>query len=136
MKKNLNADALVLDLRHLTEETLSSYENITLNATVTLTNPAAQALLSRYNVKLDTMASCNVPDEVRASVVNGKTTLTAADKSEKRQVLVVNGKVTLTPDAADTLRRGSFCHSAAKCPHFLGITQKMQKPLDSTWFLH
>lgn len=121
MKKNLNADALVLDLRHLTEETLSSYENITLNATVTLTNPAAQALLSRYNVKLDTMASCNVPDEVRASVVNGKTTLTAADKPEKRQVLVVNGKVTLTPDAADTLRQyeAIVLNGKACCPQSL-----------------
>ena len=31
MKKKLNANAIVLDLRRLTEETLSAYEDISLN---------------------------------------------------------------------------------------------------------
>lgn len=121
MKKNLNAHAVVLDLRHVTEETLSTYENITLDAVVALTNPRVQALLSQYNVKLDALLSRNVPDDLRANVVNGKTTLSAASKPENRQVLVVNGKLTVTPDAADTLRQyeALVLNGKATCPESL-----------------
>ena len=82
MKKKLNANAIVLDLRRLTEETLSAYEDISLNAVITLTTPRAQALLSQYNVKLNTVLCKNLPDDadIRASVTNGKTTLSAASR--------------------------------------------------------
>ena len=57
MKKKLNANAIVLDLRRLTEETLSAYEDISLNAVITLTNSRAQALLSQAQSMLAGMDS-------------------------------------------------------------------------------
>ena len=120
MKKKLNANAIVLDLRRLTEETLSAYEHISLNAVITLTNPRAQALLSQYDVKLNTVLCKNLPDDadIRASVTNGKTTLSAASKPEAKQVLVINGKVTVLPDAAETLRQyeALVVNGKATCP--------------------
>ena len=120
MKKKLNANAIVLDLRRLTEETLSAYEHISLNAVITLTNPRAQALLSQYDVKLNTVLCKNLPDDadIRASVTNGKTTLSAASKPEAKQVLVINGKVTVLPDAAETLRQydALAVNGNATCP--------------------
>ena len=120
MKKKLNANAIVLDLRRLTEETLSAYEDISLNAVITLTNPRAQALLSQYDVKLNTVLCKNLPDDadIRASVTNGKTTLSAASKPEAKQVLVINGKVTVLPDAAETLRQyeALVVNGKATCP--------------------
>ena len=120
MKKKLNANAIVLDLRRLTEETLSAYEDISLNAVITLTTPRAQALLSQYNVKLNTVLCKNLPDDadIRASVTNGKTTLSAASKPEAKQVLVINGKVTVLPDAAETLRQyeALVVNGKATCP--------------------
>ena len=120
MKKKLNANAIVLDLRRLTEETLSAYEHISLNAVITLTNPRAQALLSQYDVKLNTVLCKNLPDDadIRASVTNGKTTLSAASKPDAKQVLVINGKVTVLPDAAETLRQyeALVVNGKATCP--------------------
>lgn len=120
MKKKLNANAIVLDLRRLTEETLSAYESIALDAVVTLTTPRTQALLSQYGVKLNTVLCKSLPDDetIRASVTNGKTTLSAASRPEGRQVLVINGKVTVQPDAAETLRQyeALVVNGKATCP--------------------
>ena len=62
----------------------------------------------------------NLPDDadIRASVTNGKTTLSAASKPEAKQVLVINGKVTVLPDAAETLRQyeALVVNGKATCP--------------------
>ena len=42
--KKLKVDAVVLDLRHLTEETLAAYDKCEMEAVFALMNPHAQAL--------------------------------------------------------------------------------------------
>lgn len=120
MKKKLNANALILDLRHLTEETLSTYESVSLNATITLLTPRVQALLSQYSVNLNTLLSRCLPDDeaLHLSTANGKTTLSAAVRPDEKQVLIVNGKLTITADAADTLRQyeAILVNGKAFCP--------------------
>ena len=48
--KKLKVDAVVLDLRHLTEETLAAYDKCEMEAVFALMNPHAQALLNQYGV--------------------------------------------------------------------------------------
>ena len=73
--KKLKVDAVVLDLRHLTEETLAAYDKCEMEAVFALMNPHAQALLNQYGVKLDVVQSINGEDDVDVSTINGKATL-------------------------------------------------------------
>ena len=98
MKKNLNVDAMILDLRNVQEDFLDRYEQIKLDCMIALTSPRVQTLLSQHNISLDSMLCKNVPEEVSVGVVNGKVTLSSASQTAAGQVLVVNGKLMITPD--------------------------------------
>ena len=74
MKKNLNVDAMILDLRNVQEDFLDRYEQIKLDCMIALTSPRVQTLLSQHNISLDSMLCKNVPEEVSVGVVNGKVT--------------------------------------------------------------
>ena len=104
MKKNLNVDAMILDLRNVQEDFLDRYEQIKLDCMIALTSPRVQTLLSQHNISLDSMLCKNVPEEVSVGVVNGKVTLSSASQTAAGQVLVVNGKLMITPDAAEFYR--------------------------------
>ena len=43
--KKLNVKAVVIDLRHASEETLASYEHIQIHAALAMTSPRTEALL-------------------------------------------------------------------------------------------
>ena len=47
MKKNLNVDAMILDLRNVQEDFLDRYEQIKLDCMIALTSPRVQTLLSQ-----------------------------------------------------------------------------------------
>ena len=51
--KKLNVKAVVIDLRHVSEETLASYEHIQIHAALAMTGPRTEALLAKYPVELD-----------------------------------------------------------------------------------
>ena len=61
MKKNLNVDAMILDLRNVQEDFLDRYEQIKLDCMIALTSPRVQTLLSQHNISLDSMLCKNVP---------------------------------------------------------------------------
>lgn len=52
MKKNLNVDAMILDLRNVQEDFLDRYEQIKLDCMIALTSPRVQTLLSQHNISL------------------------------------------------------------------------------------
>ena len=81
MKKNLNVDAMILDLRNVQEDFLDRYEQIKLDCMIALTSPRVQTLLSQHNISLDSMLCKNVPEEVSVGVVNGKVTLSSASQT-------------------------------------------------------
>lgn len=104
MKKNLSVEAAILDLRHLSEETLASYEQIGMQAALVLTGPDTETLLAKHAVELEAALVHRCDDETAVNVVNGKATLCAARKPEGKTILIVNGKLNIDADAADTLR--------------------------------
>lgn len=119
--KNLNANAVILDLRHLTEETLQAYENCSLNAVFALVNPRTQALLAQYGVKLDVVQSINGEDDVDVSTINGKATMDGTSIPEKKRVMVVNGKLYMKPDGVKALEQycGMVVNGKLYCPESL-----------------
>lgn len=121
MKKNLNVDTMILDLRHVQEDFLAQYEQITLDCMIALTTPRVQALLSQYSVALDSMLCQNVPEDATAGLVNGKMTLNASSQPAAGQLLVVNGKLTIAPDAAEILQQysGIVVNGKIYCPQSL-----------------
>ena len=102
--KNLNVQAAVLDLRHLSEETLASYQKVTMQAALALTGPETEKLLAKYGVELQAAVTLPCAEDATVSMANGKATLTAARKPEGKTILVANGKLDIAADAGDTLR--------------------------------
>lgn len=128
MKKNLNVEAVVLDLRHLSEETLASYEKIRMQAALVLTGPETETLLAKHAVELETDLTQRCTEETTVNVVNGKATLSAARKPEGKTILVVNGKLDIAADAADTLQAYEkiVVNGKVLCPESLaGLVTKL-----------
>lgn len=126
--KNLNVEAVVIDLRHVSEETLASYEHIKIHAALALTSPKTETLLAKYPVELDAASVQCYDDDAKVNMVNGKTELTAAYKPEGKSVLIVNGKANVAADAGDTLRAYEkiIINGKALCPAGLAglVTEK------------
>ena len=119
--KKLNVDAVVLDLRHLTEETLATYDQCEMDAVFALMNPRAQALLNQYGVKLDVVQSIHCEEDVEATTINGKATLDGTSIPEKKRVMVVNGKLYVKPDGVKALEQycGIVINGKLYCPESL-----------------
>ena len=118
MKKNLNVAAAVLDLRNVSEETLASYEHIKIQAALMLTAARTEALLAKYPVEMEVANALSCGEDTVVSMVNGKSTLTAANKPDKDTILMVNGKLTVAADAAEALRGYNkiIVNGKALCP--------------------
>ena len=54
--KKLNVKAVVIDLRHVSEETLASYEHIQIHASLAMTSPRTETLLAKYPVEMEAAA--------------------------------------------------------------------------------
>lgn len=119
--KKLNVDAVVLDLRHLTEETLAAYDQCEMDAVFALTNPQAQALLNQYGVKLDVVQSIHCEEDMETTIINGKATLDGTSIPEKKRVMVVNGKLSVKPDGVKALEQycGIVVNGKLYCPESL-----------------
>lgn len=119
--KKLNVDAVVLDLRHLTEETLAAYDQCEMDAVFALTNPQAQVLLSQYGVKLNVVQSIHCEEDVETTTINGKATLDGTSIPEKKRVMVVNGKLSVKPDGVKALEQycGIVVNGKLYCPESL-----------------
>lgn len=126
--KNLKVEAAVLDLRHLSEETLASYEKIEMEAALALTGPDTETLLAKHGVELSTAMTQRCGADIAVNMVNGKMTLSAARRPEGKTILIVNGKLDIAPDAADTLRAYEkiVVNGKALCPESLAglVTEK------------
>ena len=76
-KKNLKVNCAACDVRGITEELLSAYESVKINAATIITSPAAQTLLGRAGAKLNCANTIALEENVRFSTVNGPLAITA-----------------------------------------------------------
>lgn len=118
-KKNLKINAGVCDARKVTEDLLSTYAQVTINSGVIITNPEAQALLSRYGVKFDAATVLNLEGEVRFSSVNGSGRIFPGQTmAEGKVFLMVNGALDIEPGSEEVLKNyaGIVVNGALTCP--------------------
>lgn len=104
-KKTLKVNCAACDVRRITEDLLSSYAGVKINAANLITSPAAQALLGRYGVQLNCANTLPLEENVRFSTVNGPMTISAGQTPpEEKLVVSVNGPLTLEPGCEEVLR--------------------------------
>ena len=104
-KKNLKINSALCDVRNVTEEYLSHYSSVKLNAAVLVTSPKAQAVLGKCAAKVNAGTNLSLTDEeVRFSTINGPMTISAGQTvSGQRQAVIINGPVTLEPGCEEAL---------------------------------
>ena len=96
MKKNKMINAATCDARNVTEESLTGYENITINAAILIVNERSKELLNKYPVTMNAATILEVPDGENISVqsINGKGEI-GPDADGTGVFLIVNGKLSI-----------------------------------------
>jgi hypothetical protein len=101
--KKMMVNCAVCDMRSVSEETLKSYEQITVNAATVIVTPEKKDLINRYNVMMNAADVMEVPagENVKVSSHNGAFELTAdgAPREGETTFLWVNGALTIGADA-------------------------------------
>ena len=118
-KKTLQVNCATCDVRNITEEILSQYEKVEINAAAVITNRAAQALLGKYQVAINAAGSLNVEGDVRFSTVNGPMTLSGSQAvPQEKIVAIVNGPLTLESGCEEVLTSyvGMTINGPVTCP--------------------
>ena len=102
MKKNKMINAATCDARNVTEESLTGYENITINAAILIVNERSKELLNKYPVTMNAATILEVPDGENISVqsINGKGEI-GPDADGTGVFLIVNGKLSIA-DGSET----------------------------------
>lgn len=104
-KKKLQINCATCDIRNITEDLLSQYEKVKINAATIITSPAAQALLGKYQVEINAAANFSVEGDVRFSTFNGPVTLSSGQPApQEKTIAVINGPLTLEPGCEEQLK--------------------------------
>lgn len=107
--KKMMVNSAVCDMRNVSEETLKSYEQITVNAATVLVTAEKKDLINRYNVTMNAADVIEVPagENVRVINQNGSYELTAdrAPQDGETVLLFVNGVLNVDADAAEAAQK-------------------------------
>lgn len=118
-KKNLKINCAICDTRKITEEFLSAYESIQINAATIFISQASQALLGRYGVKINCAGVQNLEDNVRFSIFNGTSVISPSTTvPEEKTFQVLNGQLDIEPGSEEALKSyaGIFVNGSVTCP--------------------
>lgn len=118
-KKDLRVNCALCDVRKITEELLDTYGDIRINTATLITTPAAQALLSRANVRLNCASTINVSEDVRFSTFNGSMVIRPSQAVPvEKTYLVLNGTLDIEAGSETTLEgyAGITVNGSVTCP--------------------
>lgn len=128
--KKLRINTASCDVRNVTEGTLSAYDKVEINTANIITSPAAQALMAKYAVGVNTANTTVLPGDVRICDVSGSASIKPGQAvPEEKVFLQVNGSLDIAPGSEDLLRHyaGMIINGSVTCPEsisgLLGILQ-------------
>lgn len=101
--KKLKINAALVDMTNTSEESLSAYSEIHVNAGLVLLCEDTRRLLSKYHVTLNTGAALDVPKGVKLRMVNGNLHITKDDVAREPTVMIANGIILIHPDSEEAL---------------------------------
>ncbi len=102
-KKNFVVNAAVCDTRNVSEATLESYENISINAATIIVSKESKELIAQYNVNMNTADVTEVPADTEVSVHNGSYVVADDTALAKPTFLVVNGSLEIKKNSQKAL---------------------------------
>lgn len=118
-KKKLRVNCAACDIRNLTEETLSQYEEVAINAATLFTTPAAQALLARAHVHLNCANTVAIAEDACFSTFNGSMVIKPSQTAPaKKTYLVLNGSLEIEAGSETALEgyTGITVNGSVTCP--------------------
>lgn len=105
MAKKMIINCSNCDARKVTEQTLSAYETIVINAATILVSPESKELLNRYGVAMNCASVTELDADVEVSTINGSAEIKSTDAVIGKRFLTVNGSVTIGPDTQKVLEQ-------------------------------
>ena len=118
-KKALKVNCAVCDVRNITEDLLSAYDEVKINAASIITGPKAQALLGKYGVKINCARIQALEDNVRLSFFNGTSVISPSTAvPEEKTFLTLNGQLDIEPGSEEALKSyaGIVVNGSVICP--------------------
>lgn len=118
MAKKFMINCATCDARKVTEETLSAYESVTINAATVLVSPEGKELLNRYGVTMNCANVFELPSDVEVCTVNGSHRIESGDAIGGKKYLFVNGSVTIGSNTQQVLEQyvGITVNGSLTCP--------------------
>lgn len=118
MAKKMVINCANCDARKVTEQTLSNYESIMINAASVLVSPETKELLNRYGVTMNCANILELDPDVEISSINGSARIESSDVVTGRKYLSVNGSLDIGPDTGKVLEQyvGIHVNGRLTCP--------------------
>lgn len=118
MAKKMVINCANCDARKVTEETLSAYESVMINAATVFVSPQTKELLNRYGVTMNCANVLEVDADVEVSTVNGSARIDSSDVVTGRKYLTINGSLEIGPDTEKVLEQyvGISVNGSVTCP--------------------
>ena len=105
MAKKMVVNCGTCDARNVMEETLQTYEKVTINSGTVMVTQESKVLLDRYGVALNCGNVIELPLDARLSTVNGSVQIKATDNLTEKTYLMVNGSLEIGPDTREVLQQ-------------------------------
>lgn len=118
MAKKFMINCATCDARKVTEETLSAYESVVINAATVLVSPEGKELLNRYGVTMNCANVLELPSDVEVCTVNGSHRIESGDAIGGKKYLFVNGSVTIGSNTQQVMEQyvGVTVNGSLTCP--------------------
>lgn len=118
MAKKMVINCANCDARKVTEETLSAYESVMINAASVLVSPETKELLNRCGVTMNCANVLELDADVEVSSINGVARIESTDLVTGRKYLTVNGSLEIGPDTQKVLEQyvGISVNGSVTCP--------------------
>ena len=118
MAKKMVINCSNCDARKVTEETLSAYETIVINAATILVSPETKELLNRHGVAMNCASVLELDADVEVSTINGSAQIKSSDVVSGRKYLTVNGSLEIGSGTEKVLEQyvGISVNGTVTCP--------------------
>lgn len=117
-KRSLQINAVVCDMREVSERVLKEHEEICINAAMVLITKESKELVAKYNVSINSSCIQEIAGNAEVAVKNGGFKILPGQKPAVPTILVVNGLLDIAPDTEDVLSGYSsiIVNGKASCP--------------------
>ena len=102
-KKSLQINAIICDMREISEEVLREHEKVHINATIVLMTKESKELVAKYNVSINSTCVKEIEGNAEIVVKNGTFKIIPGQKPSAPTILAVNGLLNIAANTEDVL---------------------------------